>query len=175
EILSLLAFDYCTLVLPESDGHGVRVWRASRMTNADRTTASEEPIGEAKRLLASVLQHGSARVIDEGELPPTTKDFCDDGKSALALPLSFGGKCFGLLCFASTEANAYTKDDSERLMWFADHVAAAAQSIILRARLDSMNENMLEMERLKSGFVNTLVRDIRLPLPSVLGLLELSE
>jgi len=36
-------------------------------------------------------------------------------------------------------------------------------------------ESLREMDRLKSGFVNTLVRDIRLPLTSVLGLLELFE
>jgi len=176
EITSLLAFDYCTLVLPGSDGHGVRVWRASRLPSIERRMSAEESFDQARELLESVLNNGSSKLIDEGELSANAcRDFGDDVKSALALPLSFGGKCFGLLCFASTEADAYTKDDSAKLMWLADHVAAAAQSIILRARLDSMNENMLEMERLKSGFVNTLVRDIRLPLTSVLGLLELFE
>ena len=176
EITSLLAFDYCTLVLPGSDGHGVRVWRASRLPSIERRMSAEESFDQARELLESVLNNGSSKLIDEGELSANAcRDFGDDVKSALALPLSFGGKCFGLLCFASTKADAYTKDDSAKLMWLADHVAAAAQSIILRARLDSMNENMLEMERLKSGFVNTLVRDIRLPLTSVLGLLELFE
>src|SRR5437588_10199873 len=176
EITSLLAFDYCTLVLPGSDGHGVRVWRASRLPSIERRMSAEESFDQARELLGSVLNNGSSKLIDEGELSANAcRDFGDDVKSALALPLSFGGKCFGLLCFASTEADAYTKDDSAKLMWLADHVAAAAQSIILRARLDSMNENMLEMERLKSGFVNTLVRDLRLPLTSVLGLLELFE
>jgi CheY-like chemotaxis protein len=47
--------------------------------------------------------------------------------------------------------------------------------MLLRARLESMNESLLEMDRLKNGFLNTLVRDIRLPLTSVLGLLELFE
>jgi CheY-like chemotaxis protein/nitrogen-specific signal transduction histidine kinase len=45
----------------------------------------------------------------------------------------------------------------------------------LRARLESMNENLLELDRLKNGFVNTLVRDVRLPLTSFLGLMELFE
>ena len=176
EILSLLAFDYCTLILPESDGRGVRVWRASPLSSIERRASTEESFNQARELLESVIDNGSSKLIDEGELSANAgRDFGDDAKSALALPLSTGGKCFGLLCFASTKENAYTTDDSERLMWLADHVAAAAQSIILRARLDSMNENMLEMERLKSGFINTLVRNIRLPLTSVLGLLELFE
>jgi CheY-like chemotaxis protein/nitrogen-specific signal transduction histidine kinase len=46
---------------------------------------------------------------------------------------------------------------------------------MLRERLETVNEGLGEVERLKSGFINTLVRDVRLPLTSVLGLLELFE
>ncbi|HEV7373993.1 MAG TPA: response regulator [Pyrinomonadaceae bacterium] len=176
DVSHLLAFDYCSLLLPESDGRGTRIWRASRLPAPGRVSAADDSNDLAQTLLARLLDDGLSRLIEEGELQDNAAgEFGDDVKSALALPLSFGGKCFGLLCFASTQANAYTKDDTERLMWLADHVASTAQAILLRIRLDSMNEGLLEMERLKSGFVNTLVRDIRLPLTSVLGLLELFE
>ncbi|HEX8889912.1 MAG TPA: response regulator [Pyrinomonadaceae bacterium] len=176
EVYELVDFDYCNLVLPESNGHGVRVWRASRLPLSERRVSSEDTFGQAEKLLATVACDGSSKVVgDVGMLADVNRDFGDDVKSALALPLSLGGKCFGLICFASTKECAYADDDSERLMWLADHVAAVAQSILLRARLESMNENILEMDRLKNGFVNTLVRDIRLPLTSVLGLLELFE
>lgn len=172
-VSQLLAFDYCSLVLPESDGQGIRVWRASR---GEQSALADDRFNRADTMLADVLGEGSCRVIKESELRQSS--VCELGqevKSALALPLSMGGNCFGLLCFASVEADAYTKDDTERLMWLADVVAAAAQVILLRARLDVSNDSLREMERLKSGFVNTLVRDIRLPLTSVLGLLELFE
>jgi CheY-like chemotaxis protein/nitrogen-specific signal transduction histidine kinase len=42
-------------------------------------------------------------------------------------------------------------------------------------RLETVEAARGEVERLRAGFVNTLVRDIRLPLASVLGLLELFE
>jgi signal transduction histidine kinase/ActR/RegA family two-component response regulator len=177
DVSQLLAFDYCSLVLPESDGRGIRIWRASREPAPERVVvAADDSLDLAQTLLGRLLDDGLSRLIDEADIHNNgTREFSDDVKSALALPLSAGGKCFGLLCFASTRPRAYTKDDTERLMWLADHVAAAAQSILLRIRLDSMNEGLLEIERLKSGFVNTLVRDIRLPLTSVLGVLELFE
>jgi signal transduction histidine kinase len=176
EVYELVDFDYCNLVLPESNCHGVRVWRASRLPLSERRVSSEDTFGQAEKLLATVACDGSSKVVGDVEmLADINRDFGDDVKSALALPLSFGGKCFGLICFASTKECAYADGDSERLMWLADHVAAVAQSILLRARLESMNENILETDRLKNGFVNTLVRDIRLPLTSVLGLLELFE
>jgi signal transduction histidine kinase/CheY-like chemotaxis protein len=172
-VAELLAFDYCSLVLPEADGQGIRLWRASRQ---EQLALADERFGRAETMLAQVLGEGTSRVLLESELRQTSAcELGEEAKSALALPLSMGGNCFGLLCFASLEANAYTKDDTERLMWLADVVAAAAQVILLRARLDVTSDNLREMERLKSGFVNTLVRDIRLPLTSVLGLLELME
>jgi signal transduction histidine kinase/CheY-like chemotaxis protein len=173
-VAQLLAFDYCSLVLPESDGQGTRVWRASRLERAGVTNDASNQVGA---LLARVLGEGSGRVIDESEMLRCAGigEFEREVKSALALPLSTGGTCFGLLCFASAERNAYTKEDTERLMWLADATASAAQVILLRFRLDVASDSLREMERLKSGFVNTLVRDIRLPLTSVLGLLELFE
>jgi signal transduction histidine kinase/CheY-like chemotaxis protein len=172
-VARLLAFDYCSLVLPESDGQGIRVWRAPR---SEQGAFADDRVNEADTLPAHLLSEGSSRLIEESELRKSSgSHFGQDVKSALALPLSVGGSCFGLLCFASVEVDAYTKDDTERLMWLADAVAAAAQVILLRTRLDIANESLREMERLKSGFVNTLVRDIRLPLTSVLGLLELFE
>ena len=173
DVSRLLAFDYCTLVLPESDNQGIRVWRAS---SSEHSAFADDRVNEADTLLKRVLGEGSSRLIEESELRKSSGSyFGQEVKSALALPLSVGGSCFGLLCFASVEPTAYTKADTERLMWLADAVAAAAQVILMRARLDIANESLREMERLKSGFVNTLVRDIRLPLTSVLGLLELFE
>src|SRR6185295_2542852 len=159
----LLAFDHCGLILPESDGRGIRVWQASRRGRGPTEAAFEQ----SDALFARVLHEGSSRLMNESDLP----GFGREVKSALALPLTVGGVCFGVLCFASAEADAFAKEDTDRLAWLADVVASAAQVILLRARLDVANENLREMDRLKSGFVNTLVRDIRLPLTSVLGLL----
>ena len=169
-------FDYCTLVLPETDGTGLRIWRAARSVQAVPATAAASGLGEAHYLLGRVLARGASEVFDEGELScDYANHFGHEAKSALALPLIYGGQTFGLVSFSSDEPGAYARDDAEQLMWLADHVAAAAQVIMLRARMEAQADMRSEIERLKTGFVNTLVRDIRLPLTSVLGLLELFE
>jgi signal transduction histidine kinase/ActR/RegA family two-component response regulator len=173
DISRLVKFDYCTLVLPESDGKGLRIWRAARSAPAERLTAV---FAEAHHLLARVLKHGALEIFDEGELNCDYADhFGHEARAALALPLIYGGQTLGLVGFSSNEAEVYTRVDTERLMWLADHVAAQAQVILLRARLEAQADLSGEIERLKSGFIDTLVRDIRLPLTSVLGLLELFE
>lgn len=172
-VSELVTFNYCGLVLTEPAGQGIRIWRAA---SGEQNLLMEGVFNRAETMLARLMGEGSFRLITESELRASPgREFGQDARSALALPLSMGGNCFGLLCFASTEPEAYTTDDAQRLMWLADMTAAAAQVILMRARLDITSESLREVERLKSGFINTLVRDIRLPLTSVLGLLELFE
>jgi signal transduction histidine kinase/CheY-like chemotaxis protein len=173
---TLVPFDFCSLVLPASDGTGIRTWRAARVGVSAGALATPSSQGEGETFLAQVLKEGAARLLEAVELKDGAKSALGgDAQSALALPLAFGGRCFGLLCFASIGPDAYTNADAERLAGLADHVAAVAQALLLRERMEIMTETEREITRLKSGFVNTLVRDIRFPLTSVLGLLELFE
>jgi signal transduction histidine kinase len=175
-VMNLIGFDYCQLVLPESDGRGIRIWRASRPGAGEGLAALVADAGAEHKLFTELLAAGASRVLDDAELQHhAAADFERDVRSALALPLSVGGHCIGLLCFASKTPDAYTAQDQSRLAWLADYVAQAAQAALLRSRLEMLLEAEREIERLKSGFLNTLVRDIRLPLTSVLGLLELFE
>ncbi len=171
----LLSFDCCTLVLPGADGKGLHSWRAASAKSSTRVSTAE--FAEAHYLLVGVLaQGGASKVFAEDDLRcDYLSQFGHEAKSALALPLSFGGQTFGLICFSTNAQGAYTLDDTERLMWLADHVAAAAQAVLQRAQIESLADAQREIDRLKSGFINTLVRDIRLPLTSIFGVLELFE
>jgi signal transduction histidine kinase/ActR/RegA family two-component response regulator len=171
-----ITFDHCSLILPASDGKGIRLWKAPHASGpiGHARPVQAPPVGEA--FIAQVLSEGKSRMLAGDELTTgAAQAFGGEVQSALALPLVFGGRCFGLLCFASAKAEAYTDADAERLKPLAAHVAAAAQAVLLRERLEIVTEAEREIARLKSGFVNTLVRDIRFPLTSVLGVLELFE
>lgn len=177
EIARIVPFDYCSLVLPAPEGTGIHVWRASRRSARERLEAAREAFEAAYGELARALSHGSSVLIPEGDLQThsASHGLGEDARSALALPLSFGGECFGLLCFASRCAGAYGPDDAERLQWLADAVAAAGQAILARTHARSLAEKLEEAENIKSGFLQGLVRNMRFPLTNVLGLLELFE
>ena len=51
----------------------------------------------------------------------------------------------------------------------------SAHAALLREKLEESAEARRELDNLKSGFANVLLRELRLPLTSVLGLLELFE
>lgn len=176
EISRVVPFDYCSLVLPAPEGTGIHVWRASRRSALERLEAAREAFEAAHGLLRRVLTKGASAVIAESDLRhASSHGLGEDARSALALPLSFAGECFGLLCFASRRAGAFAADDAERLEWLADSVAAVAQAILARTHARTLSEKLEELENLKSGFVHRVVRDMRFPLTSVLGLLELFE
>ncbi|MGB9179600.1 MAG: response regulator [Pyrinomonadaceae bacterium] len=175
-VAGFVPFDCCTLVLPTPEGKGIRIWRASRADEIGRVAVAVETSGDAYTLFARVLDEGASMLVGEIELEcGSCEEFGREMKSAMALPLAAGGRVFGALCFASLSACAYSDEDTERLAWLADHVAMAAEAALLRARLDHVTDGLGEIERLKNGFNQTIVRDIRLPLTSVLGLLELFE
>ena len=173
-----VAFDFCSLVLPASDGTGIRTWRVSAQTGETPHDAGARPraLQRGEAFFAQVLSEGTSRLIKNVEVNTSVASALgSDVRSAIALPLVFGGHCFGLICFSSLQPDVYRNGDAERLMGLADHAAAVAQAILLRERMEIVTEAEREIARLKSGFVNTLVRDIRFPLTSVLGLLELFE
>ncbi|MDX6695608.1 MAG: hypothetical protein QOF02_3211, partial [Blastocatellia bacterium] len=174
-VSSFIAFDYALLVLDEPESQGIRIWRAKRASDGEQMTSLPTAAGTKHTLFKETLAAGRPRLLVEAELEEAPGDFGRDARSALALPLSVGGRCFGLLCFVSATPAAYTAEHQTRLAWLADYVAQVAQAILLRARVEMLTEAEREIERLKSGFLNTLVRDVRLPLTSVLGLLELFE
>lgn len=174
-IASPLQFDYCSLIVPASDAGKVRIWRASRDTSCNGPAAVEliEPIST---LLTELLDRTVPTLLSERELQRCgAREFGRDTKSVLVLPLSAGGRSVGMICLTSAVQDIYTNEDAQGLSWLADHVAAVTQAVLLGAKMDVATDRLSEIGRLKSGFINTLVHDVRLPLTSVLGVLELFE
>ncbi|HEY0078781.1 MAG TPA: hybrid sensor histidine kinase/response regulator [Pyrinomonadaceae bacterium] len=176
-VSELLPFETCSLLLPngERDEHAPR-WRALR------SVPGSEQIGEsffrrapALMALASACEEASPSILDEEELVESPELTDEGARSALLFPLSSVEGVFGALCFATSTREAYRLDDALNLRWLADLVSFAAGSCLSRERLESGREAARELERLRGGFVKTLVEDVRLPLTSVLGLLELFE
>lgn len=72
-------------------------------------------------------------------------------RSELALPLLVGEQLLGVLDVQSTEANAFTDDDSSTLQILADQLAVGIQN----AKLFEENEKALESSRLAYGNISS--------------------
>ncbi len=161
------------LPAPGRDRRG-RVWRAWWASSEHAEIATDTFDGTSSPF-RKTLEEGEPSILGAQELTCVETEAARRGQSALVLPLSTGGQPLGALCFINRSPGAYREDDLKNLAWLAETATLAAQAALCREQLESAEETAREIEQLKSGFAGTLVRDIRLPLTNVLGLLELFE
>lgn len=174
ELSATIPFDVCCLVVPAEDCGGAE--RSSRLMATERGAreVSTKYLPIALTPFARALASGAAPYrLRAEELGEMESALLRHARAALVLPLGVEETNFGALCFASDDENAYSSNEASDLAELADTLALAARAALDRERLSATEETGREVERLKRGFVNTLVRDVRLPLTNVLGLLEL--
>jgi signal transduction histidine kinase/ActR/RegA family two-component response regulator len=177
EAFAIVPFDHCTLVsLSLPDLTSIHLWRVPRERAIECQSFAIDASDPRYAGLLKLITSEKSKILERWELEAeATDELWSGAKSVLALLLSSGGTGFGLLCFATARAGVYSTIDEGRLDWLSAYVAASTRAAMLQAHLETNSETQGEIERLKSGFVNTLVRHIRLPFTSVLGVLELFE
>jgi signal transduction histidine kinase len=169
-----IPFDHCCLYLPAANERKAQVWRASRSRHDHVEDAHS--LGELPAHLSDVFLEGQIMFFGENELHGGTAEaFGMHVRSALALPLSDdANNCFGALCFTSRFANAYTAQVAGQIEWITEAVSSAVL-VALKREEHHLDEATLESQRLKRYVVRTLVRDVRLPLSGIVGVLKTLE
>jgi len=103
--------------------------------------------------------------------------------SELDVPVKIDQVVVGVICAESIELNAFTIQDQKLLETLANHVSSA----MMRLKSDEERERVLqelalervrveqadELSRLKNQFISTATHELRTPVTSILGFLEL--
>jgi signal transduction histidine kinase len=172
-VSEFVPWDNCCLILPSQERGGREHVRRAWCVERAASDAYPSTFDGADSPFAQMLEGGAPVLLDETVLRGAPEEIVRGLRSALALPLSSGGHPVGALCFLSASPETYADLDARKLSWLSSTVAAAVQAAMCGEQLENAKETSRELERLRSGFVNTLVRDVRIPLTNVLGLLEL--
>jgi signal transduction histidine kinase len=168
-----IPFDHCCLFLPATDGRSAQVWRAARSSHTQDEHA--RTLDELPPRLAEVMRENRAVFFGEEDLHPVTAETIGVRvRSALAVPLADAAGCFGALCFTSRLTHAYTEKTAADVEWLAEIVTVAVRAA-LTCEDQPMDDAVSESSRLKQYFVRTLVRDVRLPLSGIVGVLKTIE
>ncbi|HUT14948.1 MAG TPA: ATP-binding protein [Anaerolineae bacterium] len=94
--------------------------------------------------------------------------------TAVALPLITKGEVIGTLGLGKGRAEEpFARSDLELLSVLASQAAAAIQNARLFSRIRSAYEQLKELDRMKSEFLSTVSHELRAPLHSIGGFMQL--
>jgi signal transduction histidine kinase/DNA-binding response OmpR family regulator len=90
-------------------------------------------------------------------------------RSALVVPLAAGDVLLGMLTVESSRPRAFGSDDLRLLEGAAGTLAAVVQNARLLEQITQANEQLRELDKLKSQFLANMSHELRTPLNSIIG------
>jgi len=163
---SLVEFKGGTIQLVE---HGALYIAASDPAVSPDVAAARLPVGSGLggRVVSTGKRIYSADIQRDARVDPALRQLGSNAtiRSYLAVPLVCLGRVIGVMQIDSSEADAFDSDDLAVLEGLATQVAGAIES----AR---HNEEVMELERLKSDFLARVSHELRTPLTIAGGFLN---
>ena len=118
-------------------------------------------------LVGKVIQYNTPLLMNDlrelGEEPPA------DTLSQLAVPLVLGQRVIGVLNVESNRTDAFTERDLRLLQTLSVSLAATIESGRLFNEIQSANEQLRELDKMKTQFLANMSHELRTPLNSIIG------
>lgn len=92
-----------------------------------------------------------------------------DTQSVAMVPLVFSNQLVGMIVIEDEQTNAFGYDVLQLLLAMSGSLSAVVQSAQLREELQKSNQQLLELDRLKSDFLANMSHELRTPLNSIIG------
>lgn len=120
-------------------------------------------------IMTEVITSRQPHHIHDIEREPRYLAISEQARSAIMVPLRSGGEDIGLVVVESDELDAYGDDEARLMEALAGSVSAVIQSTQLLEQLTQTNEQLRELDRVKSDFLANMSHELRTPLNSIIG------
>ncbi len=122
-----------------------------------------------------VLEHGQTTVVPDASVEPRHFKGVDQAtnfvtRSLVAIPITFQGKKLGVLEAVNKTSGAnYTEEDLTILEFLASQAACAIQNSHLSNTVKQSQDQIAQLDRMKSDFIAISSHELRTPLGLILG------
>jgi len=133
--------------------------------NAPRIRIAEKGGGA----LGDVARTRQVRVIRDTAADISYHPLLPNSASALIVPLVGGGELLGLILLEGTTANEFGLETVQLVQTLAGSLSAIIQNAQFLDRLKRANEELRDLDKLKSDFLANMSHELRTPLNSIIG------
>ncbi len=120
-------------------------------------------------LLGIAAEHGEPLIIADAQADPRYASFDARTRSAVLVPFKTGQELIGVVMIASTQPNVFTGGEERLLEAASGTLTAVIQSARLLDQITRANEQLRELDKLKSQFLANMSHELRTPLNSIIG------
>lgn len=130
---------------------------------------SEVDVDDPQNMIAASARDRQPVIIGNLASEPRYLPVADEARSAILVPLVSGAQLVGLVAVESEKTNAYDKDTLTLLLTLSGTLSAIVQNQQLLEQVQQTNEQLRELDRIKSDFLANMSHELRTPLNSIIG------
>ncbi len=141
------------------------------LSGIPREEANDAPIriDTSTHLLAQLARGGRSLIIDDLNDEPMYVPIANNARSALIAALISGNELLGMIVMESSAVAAFDADSLQLMLTLANSLSAIIKSTLLLDQVKKANEELRELDRLKSDFLANMSHELRTPLNSIIG------
>ncbi|MCU0480899.1 MAG: GAF domain-containing protein, partial [Anaerolineae bacterium] len=138
-------------------------------TEAPLSELEEVRLDDPDRLISLVAGNKQPFLVNSLEDEKRYLPIHPDTQAVAIVPLVFTNQLIGMIILEADRQNAYGYEELQLLLTMAGSLSAVIQSAQLREELQLSNQQLMELDRLKSDFLANMSHELRTPLNSIIG------
>ncbi len=152
-------------------GETYTLLRAAALAGSDQPLSelSEILVGNSENALSQVAVDGEPRIFANLEEEPKYLPISTEAKAAIAVPMISGYQTIGIIALEDRRANSYTPETLNLMGALTNSLSSIIQNTRLLEQVQRSNEQLRELDRLKSDFLANMSHELRTPLNSIIG------
>ena len=157
--------------LPQMTVNGNTALKAIALSGSKQPLSeiSEVNLEDQENLVGVVGRTFKSQLLGNIDNEPRYLSIVPASSSAMIVPIRAGGKLIGLIVVEHERNNAFSQDDLQLVVTLAGSLSAVIENSQLLDELQTTNEQLREVDRMKSQFLANMSHELRTPLNSIIG------